>query len=487
MWYLNFIINQSGVPAFKAGLIADRPAPGYVGRLYISTDTFEIFRDTGSAWDLIGGPGSGSITGTLTANRVAYATGTNTIATSANLLFDGTTLTAVNDIVVNGLTIGRGGGNVIGNTAFGLFALESNATGTANTAIGNAALRNNTTGTSNIAIGTNALLVNNNSFNTAIGSFAIPSATGTRNTAIGGSALVGQQPGDDNVAIGYQAGVLPAPTTGSQNIFIGSICKSFSAAASNQIVIGYNVTGAGDNTVTIGNGAIVNTYLSGTVNVSALVSGSTIIAGGLNAGSSGISTQTSLRLLNATLLLRNAASTQTYGILATSGLIEGNASTETGLFAETGFGINFYTNGSASVVQRISPAANILIGTTTDNLTDKLQVNGTALVNSRLRLGGSYVADISGTGNNTGIAFGGSGIFSCDGSGNFAAKDIGDVSAPWKDIYLSGSVNTGAPSGGTASPIKFGSLVVIAGTGLCNNTYIQCEINGTVVKLATIP
>jgi hypothetical protein len=69
----NYVSNQKGTPALYSDILANRPAAGFLGRLFISTDTLEIYRDTGTAWALISG-GGGSVNiynsdGTLTAAR----------------------------------------------------------------------------------------------------------------------------------------------------------------------------------------------------------------------------------------------------------------------------------------------------------------------------------------------------------------------------------------------------------------------------------
>jgi hypothetical protein len=48
------IENKGGVPSIQAGLDAEKPDPGTVGRLYVATDTQIIYRDTGSAWQRVG-------------------------------------------------------------------------------------------------------------------------------------------------------------------------------------------------------------------------------------------------------------------------------------------------------------------------------------------------------------------------------------------------------------------------------------------------
>ena len=69
------ILNQKGTPMFNSDIFANRPAFGIVGRIFISIDTAAIYRDTGTAWDLIADGGSASTNiynsnGTLTGNRV---------------------------------------------------------------------------------------------------------------------------------------------------------------------------------------------------------------------------------------------------------------------------------------------------------------------------------------------------------------------------------------------------------------------------------
>jgi hypothetical protein len=89
--FVNFnILNQLGSPAINSNTFANRPAAGQTGRLFVSTDTFEIYRDNGTTWDLIGGPGTSTITGTGTATQVAYFTSSQAIGSSANLYWDNT-------------------------------------------------------------------------------------------------------------------------------------------------------------------------------------------------------------------------------------------------------------------------------------------------------------------------------------------------------------------------------------------------------------
>jgi hypothetical protein len=84
------ILNQKGTPMFNSDTFANRPAFGIVGRIFISTDTKEFYRDTGTSWELIGGPGSGTITGSGAATQVAFWNGASTITGSNNLFWDST-------------------------------------------------------------------------------------------------------------------------------------------------------------------------------------------------------------------------------------------------------------------------------------------------------------------------------------------------------------------------------------------------------------
>ena len=94
------ILNQKGTPMFNSDTFANRPAFGIVGRIFISIDTAAIYRDTGTAWDLIADGGSTSTNiynsnGTLSANRIV-SDGGFSLTFNPSTTFD-TTLTAANN------------------------------------------------------------------------------------------------------------------------------------------------------------------------------------------------------------------------------------------------------------------------------------------------------------------------------------------------------------------------------------------------------
>lgn len=89
--YVDFnILNQLGSPAFNSNTLANRPAAGYRGRLFVSTDTFALYRDNGTGWDLIGGPGTGTVTGSGVPTAVAFWDGTSSLSSNTNLYWDNT-------------------------------------------------------------------------------------------------------------------------------------------------------------------------------------------------------------------------------------------------------------------------------------------------------------------------------------------------------------------------------------------------------------
>ena len=98
------ILNQRQTPAFYADTLANRPAAGFVGRIFVSTNTFAFYRDNGTGWDLIGGPGTGTITGSGTSGQIALWDGASTITGDTGLTYNGTdnSLTASKFIVTGG-------------------------------------------------------------------------------------------------------------------------------------------------------------------------------------------------------------------------------------------------------------------------------------------------------------------------------------------------------------------------------------------------
>ena len=158
------------------------------------------------------------------------------------------------DIIVNGLTVGKGASSGNNNTALGAGAFDRTGIGAQNTAIGNNALTNNQNGSgntvvghdaafsnvnglSNTAVGRDALRSNNNSSgNTAIGRAALYYNSAENNTALGQNSLFNVGAGKSNTAVGQSAG--NNIVSGSNNLVLGYNAQATAANVSNEITLG---------------------------------------------------------------------------------------------------------------------------------------------------------------------------------------------------------------------------------------------------------
>jgi hypothetical protein len=158
------------------------------------------------------------------------------------------------NLTVNGITVGRGGGNESTNTAIGFDALSVNAPdgdndlGINNTAIGMNALLGNITGANNTATGRDALFNNTTGLeNAATGAYALfNNTTGSFNTAYGKASLLINTEGSNNTAIGYGADVA-------------------SSSLTNATAIGSGAKVYGDNTIVLGNANVTDVQTAGSV------------------------------------------------------------------------------------------------------------------------------------------------------------------------------------------------------------------------------
>ncbi|MFA5195513.1 MAG: tail fiber domain-containing protein [Bacteroidales bacterium] len=173
------------------------------------------------------------------------------------------------------------GGN---NTANGMYALYFNTTGGNNTANGMSALYSSKTGSNGTAFGYESQKYANDTatswtnYNTSVGYQALRGSTtaadntGNYNTALGYGTLLNVTSGGYNTAIGYNAGQFiadgsTANTTSDYSVYLGSSTKASADDAQNEIVIGYDATGLGSNSVVLGNSSITTTALRGKVGI----------------------------------------------------------------------------------------------------------------------------------------------------------------------------------------------------------------------------
>ena len=92
----NGVLNQKNAPAIYEDIFANRPAAGFSGRIFISTDTSQIFVDNGSSWVLIANTGIGS-----TGNLQVVTTNGNTTSAGISITAGGL---ATNAAQITGLT-----------------------------------------------------------------------------------------------------------------------------------------------------------------------------------------------------------------------------------------------------------------------------------------------------------------------------------------------------------------------------------------------
>jgi hypothetical protein len=349
--------------------------------------------------------------------------------------------TFATDITVNGLTVGRGDGNVASNTVFGNNALSNSLVTSANinnVAIGTNALQNLTTGIQNvttinagsgytdgtyfdvqlvyvsgtpvIAGGTyptiNLEVIGNQVFFDSLATYGtgfVDTTTVMSFAGLGGSgALFGVSAllkGEKNVAIGYNAG--GNITYQRDSVYIGNnTLSTFNPDSSNEIVIGSNATGGGNNTTTIGNSSTTSTILKGLVTTDGgiTVPGQASIAS--NAGvAASIGTGT-----NSTISIGTSASTDR---TITIGSSTGTGTFSVGLSAEThtmNIGTGATPSGSTKTInigsQGVSTSTTTInVGSTASTTTIALRglINGRVYTVSTLPTGiaGSraYVSD----------------------------------------------------------------------------------------------
>ena len=183
------------------------------------------------------------------------------------------------DLYVNSVRVGRGGGNVSSNLAIGNNVMVATATGSNNVAIGQSALYNVTSGSTNTAIGNGSLIsVTTSSGNTGVGYYSLYNNTAVNNTAVGDHALFNNTTGASSVSNGTSS--LYYNTTGSYINALGFASLFYNTTASNLTAIGsYSLYNNTTNVATLGAVTGGSSYTNGTYTgvVMTLSSGSTAI------------------------------------------------------------------------------------------------------------------------------------------------------------------------------------------------------------------
>ena len=467
---------------------------------------------------------------------------TNTAQTITSAKTFSETTTFSKDLTVNGITFGRGGTNVISNTASGIAALSANTSGFNNTATGSNALKSNIIGNRNTAIGYFALEKNTNSFNTAIGSGVLQNntsgdnntatgadaltsnTTGVNNTAYGSSTLLSNTTGAGNTAIGYSALFFNNPegsstgnnntaignsalrfnTTGSDNtasgttallnnstgsynaaigndagsylangstdnttsdysVYLGSKTKASADNAQNEIVIGYNAIGAGNNTIQLGNTAITNVKTSGSI-----TTGKDLRVNGITVGIGGGNNVSNTVFGNEAFYSNLTGISNT--VIGNNALFYSTGSNNTA----TGSGALFYNTGSNNTA---SGWRALLYNTTGSNNTaigyNAGVADGNGTISNATAIGnGAIVAA-----NNT-IQLGNTAVTNVNTSGTITAAGMGlGVSAPNASAILEASSTTqGFLPPRLTTTQRDAITTPVAGLTIWNTTNTQLEV-----------
>ena len=126
------VLNQKGSPALYQDLFGNIPAAGYTGRLFVSTDTNNLYRDNGSSWVQVagssGGSGVSSITGTANQVIASASTGAITLSLPQNInsgaspTFAGLTLLSLSTA---GIVVNNGSGVLATTTGTGFVKIAA--------------------------------------------------------------------------------------------------------------------------------------------------------------------------------------------------------------------------------------------------------------------------------------------------------------------------------------------------------------------------
>lgn len=516
------ILNQLGSPSINSNTFANRPAAGQTGRLFVSTDTFEIYRDNGTGWDLIGGPGSSTVTGSGATGQVTYWTGTNTVSGENALFWDA----AQNHLGIN--------------TATPTVALDVHSAA-------DVALQLNGTGATPsifqqfLSAGVSQYQVGYNwNASADYRRFSIYDSQGSKEVI-----SIDQQ--SRFVGINYQYSSLsdqPAYTLDVSGSGRFTDSAYFATVAGNKVGIG---TSTPDRILTVYSGTadsrvLLQTQASGTGIASGFDLNIIYTSYGTYAQNDAqVWNYENAALVFATNNTERARfnNTGVFSINETSPyagakLIVKQASSYDGLYVNNSTSANnsislyhtgtigaidvtylgsggytpltFWTNGLERV--RVNTNGNTLIGTTVD-AGQKLQVNGTTLISDKLTLFNNnsgtvdyLVIDDSGwtVGDRKRIAFNQSATtvaaidaynesagqvglrFSAYSSG--LALDVLKLNSNSSAEFL-GDIKTAAPTTGTAAAWKLGQRVAAA-VVLDTTQYIQVEVGGTFYKLAIV-
>lgn len=156
------------------------------------------------------------------------------------------------------------------NNDYGYESQQNTTSGTNNNSFGSQSLQDNVLGTYNSAFGDSALTSSvNASSNSAFGGYSLTADTaGNSNACFGYVCMPYITTGSNDTGIGVSAGqyITGGSThniTSGTSTYLGANTKASANGDTNETVIGYNATGNGSNSVTIGNSSVTKNVFSG--------------------------------------------------------------------------------------------------------------------------------------------------------------------------------------------------------------------------------
>ena len=405
------VLNQKGSPAIYTDTFANRPAAGFVGRLFIANDTSAIYEDIGTAWVLIANVSSGAGTlqqvttnGNTTDKGIsisALGLSTNTLTVTsltpgsvafvgaadlitednANLFFDNTnnrlgigtnTPSNVLDLHSALTTAMLALNNTAGNQS--LIAFVNNSV--AKWRIGNTAANNFEI--LNVGLSAIALTINVSDNSTDLGNNSIFSAYSYLTGLTSGTS------GQTNLKIGSSTAGVPGGYYSIVPLSSGVLNFSSNLSAGNYRIFNIDSNSLTDSTTrtfTLPNS-------SGTVALTSNLSAYLPLAGGTLTGSlGGTSANFSSTLIATNSLTVNSTTNpiiflNSTGIAQATGIVTQESSTfKWGIGSNFGSNdgtFNIYNYSTAARFLVISTSGNTLLGSSIDDTVNKLQVTGKA-------------------------------------------------------------------------------------------------------------
>lgn len=309
--------------------------------------------------------------------------GIGTLTPTAMLDVNGTAKFST-DLLVNGLTVGKGGGNILNNTVFGTSVGQVSTSATGNTFMGYQSAMANTTGSGNVFNGYLSGKFNTSGNNNVFvgNSAGLNNTTGFQNSFFGQGAGVGNTTSSNNSFFGAGSGY--DNTTGSNNTYYGANTGRNITIGNNNTIIGANVTnlaaglsnnviiadGSGNKRIIVDNNGFVGI---GVINPTANLEVASGLSNGLRVGITSNRANTSTQLASSLAVIgNNNMATTISGAVAWDFYNNGSSPSSSGAFLQhigTGVTGTLYgmpgANQGQLVFQNVS---NAVIGTNGANL-----------------------------------------------------------------------------------------------------------------------